>query len=68
MADVVQHLSATGPDVKFLGCAANGSHQAMGLVERAGAGSKTRHRIGENVAARELKHIHRLRADQQGMR
>ncbi len=43
-------------------------HQPPRLVERAPAGREARHRVRENVRARQPHHVHRPRADDQRLR
>jgi hypothetical protein len=68
MADVLQHLQRGGPDVEFVRLAADRLHQAAGLLQRALTGSKTRHRIGKDIAPRITQPIDRLRRHQQRLR
>src|SRR5579872_4315966 len=68
MPDIAQHLHAAWPDVDLMGIAADGAHQAMSLLERTGAGGKARHRVRQDVGARQPQLVHGLSAHYQRLR
>ena len=65
MADILEHLRRRGANIDLVRRAADSGHQAARLRQRAIAGRKTGHRIGQQIVPRTTETIDRLRAYEQ---